>query len=341
MKRESLYFTAPGRVEVRHEELPGPGPGEALVRSIVSSLSAGTEMHFFRGDLPSGTSLDLSIPSLNGTARYPFKYGYSVVGRVEALGEGVPGDWMGRTVLSLHPHESRFAAPLNELVPVPEDIGAEEATFLPNMETAVNLVQDGGPSIGEDVFVLGQGVVGLLTTALLSRMPLGQLVTVDPHERRRQLSLQMGAHGSHPSSLGAKALLGLAGLGGRGADLVYEVSGNPAALGTAVDLAGFGGRVVVGSWYGGRRAEVGLGSHFHRDRVRISSSQVSTVAPGLAGRWDKARRLGLAWEMLRRVRPGGLVTHRLPFLQAQEAYELLGSARDEVLQVVLEYGGGD
>jgi len=340
MKRESLYFTAPGRVEVRHEEMQGPRPGEALVRSIVSSLSAGTEMHFFRGDLPSGTTLDVSIPSLNHAAMYPFKYGYSVVGRVEALGEAVPGDWMGRTVLSFHPHESRFTAPLPELVPVPEDIGAEEATFLPNMETAVNLLQDGDPSIGEDVFVLGQGVVGLLTTSLLSRMPLGRLVTVDPHERRRRLSIQMGAHASHPASLDAKALLGLVGLEGRGADLVYEVSGNPAALGTAVDLAGFSGRVVVGSLYGARSAPIALGSHFHRDRVRISSSQVSTVAPGLAGRWDKARRLALAWEMLRRVRPGRLVTHRLPFLRAQEAYGLLDSSRDEVLQVVLEYGGG-
>jgi len=321
--------------------MPKPRPGEALVRSIVSSISAGTEMHFFRGDLPSGTSLDLSIPSLSMTTTYPFKYGYSVVGRVEALGEDVPGEWGGRTVLSFHPHESRFAAPISELLPVPDGIGAEEATFLPNMETAVNLLQDGNPSIGEDVFVIGQGVVGLLTTALLSRLPLGMLATVDPHERRRHLSLEMGARSSQPASLGGEALLRLVGLEARRADLVYEVSGNPAALGTAVELAGFGGRVVVGSWYGARRATIGLGSHFHRDRVRISSSQVSTVAPGLAGRWDKARRLGLAWEMLRRVRPGRLVTHRLPFLQAQEAYALLGSARDEVLQVVLEYGGGD
>ncbi len=49
----------------------------------------------------------------------------------------------------------------------------ETACFLPNMETAVNLVQDGAPVLGERVLVLGQGVVGLFTTALLSEFPTG------------------------------------------------------------------------------------------------------------------------------------------------------------------------
>ena len=50
------------------------------------------------------------------------------------------------------------------------------------METAVNLVQDGAPILGERVLVLGQGVVGLLTASLLSEFPLESLVTVDNFE---------------------------------------------------------------------------------------------------------------------------------------------------------------
>ena len=113
----------------------------------------------------------------------------------------------------------------------PDGISAEDAAFLPTMETAVNLVMDGQPSIGEQVSVFGQGVVGLLVTALLSDMPLASLVTVDQHERRRRESLALGATASlTPDDMGLMdALQGSRGY--RGADLSFELSGNPAALG--------------------------------------------------------------------------------------------------------------
>src|SRR5690606_2911712 len=76
------------------------------------------------------------------------------------------------------------------------------------------------------------------------------------------------------------------------------------------------GRVVVGSWYGTRRAAVELGTHFHRGRLTVRSSQVSRINPALAGRWSKARRLAFALELLRRIRPGALITHRFPVERA-------------------------
>ncbi|MCX7706665.1 MAG: oxidoreductase, partial [Anaerolineae bacterium] len=100
--------------------------------------------------------------------------------------------------------------------------------------------------------MLGQGVVGLLTPALLARFPLAARVTLDRFSRRRAQSLAWGATASlDPSAEAAlpqaKNLL----RGDRayaGADLVYELSGNPAALDDAIALAGFNGRIVIGSW---------------------------------------------------------------------------------------------
>ena len=53
--RATAYWTvAPGRGELRGEDLPGPGPGEALVRTLHSGISRGTELLVHRGGVPPG-----------------------------------------------------------------------------------------------------------------------------------------------------------------------------------------------------------------------------------------------------------------------------------------------
>src|SRR5690606_10994878 len=116
-----------------------------------------------------------------------------------------------------------------------------------------------------------------------------------------------------------------------------ELSGNPAALDDVLRATGREGRVVVGSWYGTRRAPIELGTHFHRGRLTVRSSQVSRIDPALAGRWTKARRLGFAIELLRRIRPGALVTHRFPVERAAAAFHLLDTSPGAALQVLLTY----
>ena len=226
-------------------------------------------------------------------------------------------------------------------MPVPSSVLPEEATFVPNMETAVNFLMDGQPLIGEQVVVFGQGVVGLLTTALLARLPLARLITLDRYPLRRQASLALGAHASldpvEPQAL--TRLHAVLQEGQPGADLTYELSGNPAALDQAIAATGFSGRVVIGSWYGQKRADINLGGRFHRSRIRLLSSQVSTLAPEWTGRWSKARQLQVAWLMLEQVRPARLITHRFPLTQADQAYALLDQHPEEALQVLLTYEG--
>jgi threonine dehydrogenase-like Zn-dependent dehydrogenase len=126
-------------------------------------------------------------------------------------------------------------------------------------------------------------------------------------------------------------------LGERGADLVYELSGNPVALELAIAAAGHEGRIVVGSWYGSKRASVDLGGRFHRRRLRLISSQVTHIAPALSARWNKQRRFDLAWTALQEIDTRSLISHRVPFAEAQAAYELIDRQADQVLQVLLEY----
>jgi len=170
--------------------------------------------------------------------------------------------------------------------------------------------------------------VGLLTVALLRRFPLAELVTCDPIEFRRQLSLEWGAeHSLHPED--AAEL--------RNCDLTYELSGQPGTLTMAIQATGFSGRVVIGSWYGTKRAEAELGGSFQRSRVHILSSQVSSLDAPLSGAWTKERRMLVATGLLESVRPQALITHRFPASAAAEAFDLLDREPSEALQVVLTY----
>jgi 2-desacetyl-2-hydroxyethyl bacteriochlorophyllide A dehydrogenase len=341
MRKQALYFRAPYQVDIREEPLLEPAPGQILVRTLVSAVSAGTELLIYRGQAPLGMTADDTISSLAGTIGFPMRYGYAAVGEVVEAGLEVKGDWEGRRVFAFHPHESLFLAEPEEVHLLPPEMAPEEAVFFPNVETALTLVADGSPAIGEQVAVFGQGIVGLLVTSLLARLPLSSLVTLDAHPLRRSTSLGVGAHVSlDPAASGVieEVISFLQGRGVyRGADLTYEVSGNPDALDQAIGVTGYNGRVVIGSWYGRKRASIQLGGSFHRSRIRLISSQVSSIEPELRGRWNKERLQNLAWRMVGELKPSRFITHRFPLQEAAKAYQLLDRNAQEALQVVLTY----
>jgi 2-desacetyl-2-hydroxyethyl bacteriochlorophyllide A dehydrogenase len=335
MKRRLLYFVSTRVVEVREEPLAEPAPDQVLVETICSAISSGTEMLVYRGEFPQ-LLVDPNIDALSGEFAYPLCYGYSCIGRVKVTGELVDKEWQDRLVFSFQPHCSHFLAQPESLFPIPADLSAEAAAFLPNMETAVNLVQDAAPILGEKVMVFGQGIVGLLTASLLKEFPLETLVTADRFELRRKASLGLGVNAClDPAELDfkakAKSLLN------PDADLSIELSGSPIALNDAIALTGFCGRIVIGSWYGQKPAPLDLGGSFHRSRIKLFSSQVSSISPELSGRWDKSRRFEVAWGAIRRIQPEKWITHRFPLEQAGEAYRMLDKAPGSAIQVLFTY----
>jgi 2-desacetyl-2-hydroxyethyl bacteriochlorophyllide A dehydrogenase len=339
MNRDALYFDGENGVEVRSEAMIEPKHGEVLVRSIISAISAGTEMLLYCGRFPSDLELDVSIGALQGQVHYPTKYGYASVGEVINVGDEAGRALEGRLVFVFQPHQSHSVIPVEDLIPVPEGIRPEDAAFLASLETGLSLLMDGRPLIGERVAVIGQGVIGLITTGLLSMLPLSKLVTVENLEMRKELSLAMGSQACFSSSAAIDGILSDPDMA-EGADLAYEVSGNPDALGMALGVTGFDGRIVIGSWYGNKEVHLSLGTRFHRNRNTIISSQVSRLDPSLTGRWAKGRRLDLAWALMPRLRPSRLVTHRVPFENAAMAYRMLEEDPGQTCQVLLTYPGG-
>jgi 2-desacetyl-2-hydroxyethyl bacteriochlorophyllide A dehydrogenase len=324
----TLYFTSPKQVEIRETNLPPIQADEVLVKTICSAISAGTEMLVYRGQFP---SLADSHDALSSDLKYPLTYGYACVGRVLEIGKDVAGEWENRLVFSFQPHTSAFITQPSSLIPVPASLSPEVACFLPNMETAVNLVQDGAPILGERVVVLGQGIIGLLTASLLSEFPVEPLVTVDQFElRRNALAARNLAFGISQKEDIRTHLP-------HGADLTFELSGSPLALNDAIALTAFSGRIVIGSWYGEKRAPIDLGGYFHRSRIKLISSQVSTISPELSGRWDKARRFEVSWKALERIQPEKWITQRFSLNEAGMAYQLLDEHPQNTIQVIFDH----
>lgn len=332
MPARAVSFRGPEEVSVVEEPIPRPDSDEALVEVEYSGISPGTELLLYRGEAPTDLPADETIPALDGDLEYPIRYGYAVVGRVREVGEDVDSAWLDRRVFAFHPHASHVTLPPAELHPIPEGLSATAATLLPNVEAAVNFAMDARPIVGERAVVFGQGLLGLLTTALLSEYPLDSLYAVDRYPLRRSRSRALGADATFAPDENEALNEAL-----DGTDLAIELSGNPAALDAAIDATGYDGRVIIGSWYGEKRVELDLGGRFHRNRISMESSQVSTIDPELRGRWDKDRRLDVAWDRLADLDADALLTHRLPAAEAPEAYRLLADRPDEAIGAVLSY----
>jgi 2-desacetyl-2-hydroxyethyl bacteriochlorophyllide A dehydrogenase len=322
----SVWFAGPRQVELREEELPQLGDFDMRVRAIASAISHGTEMLVFRGQVPDGLELDL--PTLQGSFTFPIKYGYASVGRVMQVGAQVVSVRPDDVVFVYNPHQTEYVAPAAFAARLPEGLDPLLGVFLANVETAVNVVLDAAPRLGERVVVFGQGVVGLLVTQLLKRTGASQVAIVDPIAERRALARRLGADLALTPQESADL---------KEFDLAIEASGSTTALDQALRSVAFGASVIVCSWYGTKPVALLLGGPFHRRRLRIVSSQVGTIDAALQPRWTRERRLALACDLLPQLNLAPLITQRFPFEKAADAYRLVDECPEEVVQVALTY----
>lgn len=321
LEARALYFDEPGRVSLRPEPVR-VDDGETLVTSRLIGISHGTEMLFYQGPFPTGQLME-SISHVGESAGYPIKYGYMNVGQTDA----------GSRVFAFYPHQDRFALPVSELAAIPDDIADEDAVLYPSVETALQISHDAAPVTGEYVVVAGLGVIGILVTRVLSRLGM-DVIALDPLGHRRERAEALGCRTADPTAPRARQTI-LELTRGHGPDIFINTSAQGAGLQLGLDVLATEGLAVEASWYGERPAQLMLGAAFHRRRLTVRSSQVSRITPRLRPRWDHARRTEVAWRLVRELKPGELITHRIPLDEAARAYELIARQSEDLLQVVL------
>jgi threonine dehydrogenase-like Zn-dependent dehydrogenase len=284
----------------------------------------------YRGELDANTSLDESLLGLSGTFEYPFQYGYSCVGWVEQGTATVP---TGSLVFAFHPHQDRFVVADRDAVLLDAHADTRLATLFPLVETALQLTLDAGPVVNETVVVTGLGAVGLLTALLLSRTG-AFVLAAEPMRWRREIADALGITAVPLEQLPRVVAEAT---DGHGTPVLVELSGAPVALEEGLGLLAHEGTALIGSWYGKKRVSLPLGSQFHRRRLTIRSSQVSSIPAALGGRWDVGRRRATARRLLGELPLHVLATSEFPFGDAAAAYAAVDRGGPGLLHAALRY----
>jgi 2-desacetyl-2-hydroxyethyl bacteriochlorophyllide A dehydrogenase len=341
MKARQAVITEPFRAAVREVELPPPAPNQVLVRTKVSAISAGTELAVW-----TGTHQWLKDPNLPDW-KFPFRSGYSAAGVVEAVGSEIkdvrpgdrvnyPGNHASHELLTLGHERGRWW-------PLPDGMDAERAAVACIARYGLGAAIRAGLTLGRSAAVLGLGIIGQFALRCLIAAGAHPVAGIDSVAMRRSAARAAGAdHVIDPSTGDAKAQLDAA-LGTRGAELVADATGVPAAIPTAMSLACDGGQVVVVGSPRGTAKEVNFYDDLHRRYLEVTGAHGNMLfEPAhtrLAGAWDvhKAQRWLLASLHTGRLSLAGLITHRIAPEDLGSAYEGLMKQKEEYLGVVVRW----
>lgn len=330
----AIAFTGTDAVEVLAEPDPTPGPGDFVVTARVSLISPGTEGICLRRLFDPGTHWDDWV-------KYPFAPGYSLVGTVSAVGPGVTRVRPGERVAVRKPHRSAVLVTADDDVyRLPAGVSDADAAWFHLATIAQVGVRRAAHRLGDRVAVIGLGPVGQLAVRYARLSGAADVFAVDPVPRRVDLAVAGGA----TTGLVAPVAEAVAEIrektGGRGVDVVYDVTGAAAVFAPALGaLARFGRLVLLGDT--GRPAEQRLAKNVIVEGLTIVGAHdmhgefpASDQSP-----WNNLRMGEL---FLRYVERGdlsldGLITHRFPAHDAVRAYDLVTRRDPEAMGILFDW----
>lgn len=343
-----------------------------LVRTRASAVSAGTERMIAgfarknllqkarsRPDLVKQTIQKIrrnglldTIDAVRTRLGQPMTLGYSAAGEVIAVGAGVdgfrPGDRVACAGAGYAVHAEVISVPVNLAVRVPDDVPFEHAAFCTVGTIALHGIRLAGVRLGEVAAVIGLGLLGQLTLQML-KVAGCIVIGTDPDVRRAELARSLGIEGAF-SDADEFAERIAAATGGRGADAVLVTADTPSDQ--PVELAGRVARdrgVVISVGAVGTRLP--RKSYFEKElEFRVSRSygpgrydsdyeQKGQDYPYGFVRWTENRNMAAFVSMLesKSVDVAPLITHRFDIEDAGNAYDLILTASEPFLGVVLEY----
>lgn len=339
MKIQRAVIRKPFDVGLETAEIPdSPGPGEVLIQTEASYISAGTELSGYAG-------LNPGRP-LPGPPDYPLYPGYCNAGRVLKAGDGVEGFAEGERVYSFNRHASHHVVkPLGSaeiLVHIPDAIPSQVAAPAWMAGIAATALQASSVSLHDTVAVFGLGIVGNLA-AQLFQLSGARVIGVDPVAARRELARAVGigrvAGGSPADVEGAVRDF----CGEEGATITVEAVGHSAVAEQAAALTAPHGELIL---LGTQRAEyqtdlTGMMRHVHWKWIDIKGAQVWRI-PMQPVRGVKHSIYGNAHMVLDliasgRLKVGELISHRMQPARIKAAYDALLNDKENYWGVVLDW----
>jgi predicted dehydrogenase/threonine dehydrogenase-like Zn-dependent dehydrogenase len=374
--KQLLQNLRTGETEVVEVPAPQPKPGTALVRTAASLVSAGTERML----------VDFASKSLLGKARsrpdlarqvvdkarregvlttlesafnrleQPLPLGYSSAGTIIDLGEGLQNFKVGQRVAcaggGYAVHAEYALVPQNLMAGLPDHVNFESGAFATLGAIALHGFRLADPGIGEQVAVIGLGLLGLLAVGIANAAGCSVLA-IDLDPQRVELAKIMSANTAVLREEAESAAQRIS--RGRGCDSVLICADTPSS--DPVELAGSIARdranvVAIGAV----GLEIPRKIYFEKELSFINSR---SYGPGRYDpayeeggqdypigyvRWTEGRNLEAFIDLLSsgRVDANPLISHRIPIEEALQAYELITKAKDQQsLGIILTYGPGD
>ena len=342
-----VRITGPRQVELAATQPLSVGPGQVRLRTLYSGVSTGTELTSFLGTNPNlhrSWDPERRLFAAGGSgAGYPVTgFGYSEVGEIVEIGPDVTGFEPGQRVWGIWGHRSDGVLPAATAAGqvLPPSVLPTAGVFARVGAVALNAVLEADVHVGETVAVFGQGVIGLLVTAL-AKLNGAVVVAVDARPERLDAAAAIGADVLVDASRESAAELVRELTEQRGADVCIEISGSYAALREAIRTCAFSSRVVAAGFYQGEATALALGEEFHHNRVEVVASQISGPPPRLAHRWSRERLHRGFMQLVTsgRLDPLPLITDIVPAARVQDAFTALASGDPGTLQVVLDFTG--
>ncbi|MEA3439569.1 MAG: zinc-binding alcohol dehydrogenase [Chloroflexota bacterium] len=345
-----LKLNAPRELAFVPYDDPPLQSGEVRAQAIISGISHGTELNLFTGNSPFveqefDHELRLFVPRsepLSGS----ILLGYEWIGEVMDIAPDVSRFRVGDRVhlpyrhRQTHTFHENTVTLLSRVAPLPDGFSSEQGIFLALAGVALQAIHDAHIKLGDYVVVFGMGVIGLLAVQLAKLNGASWVAAVDPLKSRRELALRFAADAAFDPVEEDAAYAIKASTPYHGADIAIEFSGSYRALNDAIRVVKMGGTVVSGGFYRGGGTPLKLGAEWHHNRVTLLSSMGVWGCPHRDHpTWDRERIHQAAIRMLAagQLKTDGLVTHRIPFEEAADAYQLIESTPEDAIKVILTY----
>jgi 2-desacetyl-2-hydroxyethyl bacteriochlorophyllide A dehydrogenase len=338
MQNPQLEITEPRHIHIVDAGMPDLGPTQLRIRTERSLISAGTEGSSFTGR-PWQHVDGRPMPE------YPARTGYSNAGVVVEIGTEVDKYEVGDRVTSsaCHAQYVVFDATQESIWHVPDGVAMEDATFCVLGCTVLNGVRLGRPQLGDAAAVVGLGVLGQLACQYLKLSGARPVIGIDLDASRLELAVRLGGidEAVNPSDGDpVEAVRELT--DGRGADIVYEVTGRTETYDLCFDLARrFGTVVALGSprW----PASVDM-MKLHLKAINCVGAIVSSHPKPTdeRNRWNRPANGRLFLDLVAdgALDVADLVTHRFTLQQAEEAFVTAVGEGDPCLGVMFTWPHG-
>lgn len=259
MTHQAAFYRGDKNFSIDAVDTRPPGAGEVQIDVAYCGI-CGTDLHIYLGHMDPRVGFERTI-------------GHEMSGVVSALGEGVQGLSVGQRIVvrpldhcgdcpacyAGHQHichnlkfigidsdgafQQKWNVPAHTLHVLPDDLDLSHAALIEPLAVAVHDVRRGKVQPGEDVLVIGGGPIGMLV-AMVAREAGANVTISEINENRLAFADKIGFTTLNPRETDvAKTMHGAT--GGKGADVVFEVSGSQPGVDLMTAAAATRGRIVM------------------------------------------------------------------------------------------------